>query len=122
MKEDLKPFRICPLRRDGSYRCCSSLRLLAVAGSRLLSLKQHVIFISCQTTSTVTRSVTETHLRVHQVVLDLLLGHGDVLQDDLQPHGHHAGHPVHQAGADVARHPPLEHRAEFTSGASSTSP
>lgn len=35
-----------------------------------------------------------------------------MLQDDLQPHGHHAGHPVDQAGADVGGHPPLERRGE----------
>ena len=45
---------------------------------------------------------------MNDVVLDLLLCDGDVLQDHLQPHRHHAGHPVHQAGADVAGHPPLE--------------
>lgn len=48
------------------------------------------------------------YLRVNYVVLDLLLCDGDVLQDDLQPHRHHAGHPVDQAGADVTGHPPLE--------------
>lgn len=31
-----------------------------------------------------------------------------MLQNDLQPHGHHAGHPVHQAGTDVGGHAPLE--------------
>jgi len=50
------------------------------------------------------------YLRVNDVVLDLLLRDGDVLQDHLQPHGHHAGHPVDQDGADVAGHPPLDPR------------
>ncbi len=33
-----------------------------------------------------------------------------MLQNDLQPHRHHAGHPVDQARADVTGHPPLEQR------------
>lgn len=49
------------------------------------------------------------YLCVNYVVLDLLLCDGDVLQNHLQPHRHHAGHPVDQAGADVTGHPPLEH-------------
>lgn len=49
-----------------------------------------------------------SYLCVDYVVLDLLLCDGDVLQNDLQPHRHHAGHPVDQAGADVTGHPPLE--------------
>lgn len=48
------------------------------------------------------------YLRVNYVVLDLLLCDGDVLQNDLQPHCHHAGHPVDQTGANVTGHPPLE--------------
>lgn len=47
------------------------------------------------------------YLCVDDVALDLLLGDGDVLQNHLQPHRHHAGHPVHQAGVDVARHAAL---------------
>lgn len=49
-----------------------------------------------------------SYLCVDYVVLDLLLCDGDMLQNDLQPHRHHAGHPVDQAGADVTGHPPLE--------------
>lgn len=45
---------------------------------------------------------------MNYVVLDLVLCDGDVLQNDLQPHRHHAGHPVDQAGADVTGHSPLE--------------
>lgn len=48
------------------------------------------------------------YLCADDVALDLLYGNWDVLQNDLQPHGHHTGHPVHQTGADVARHAPLE--------------
>lgn len=48
------------------------------------------------------------YLCVNYVVLDLLLCDGDVLENDLQSHRHHAGHPVDQAGADVTGHPPLE--------------
>lgn len=48
------------------------------------------------------------YLCVNYVVLDLLLRDGDVLEYDLQPHRHHAGHPVDQAGTDVTGHPPLE--------------
>lgn len=55
-----------------------------------------------------------SYLCVNYVVLDLLLCDGDVLQDHLQPHRHHAGHPVHQAGADVAGHPPLEQQEKNT--------
>lgn len=46
------------------------------------------------------------------VGLDLLLRDGHVLQNDLQSHGHHTGHPVDQTGADVARHPLLENQEE----------
>lgn len=46
------------------------------------------------------------------IILDLLLCDRDVLQNDLQPHGHHAGHPADQAGADVTGHPPLEQRGK----------
>lgn len=41
------------------------------------------------------------YLRGDDVGLDLLLRDGHVLQDHLQPHGHHTGHPVDQTGADV---------------------
>lgn len=47
------------------------------------------------------------YLCVNYVVLDLLLCDRDVLQNDLQPHRHHAGHPADQAGADVTGHSPL---------------
>lgn len=53
------------------------------------------------------------YLCVNNVVLNLLLCDRDVLQNDLQSHRHHAGHPVDQAGADVARHPPLERKEMF---------
>lgn len=53
------------------------------------------------------------YLCVNYVVLDLLLCDGDVLQNDLQPHRHHAGHPVDQAGADVTGHPPLEQQEKI---------
>lgn len=58
------------------------------------------------------------YLCVNNVVLDLLLCDRDVLQNDLQPHRHHAGHPVHQAGADVAGHSLLKQKkkkGEFSS-------
>lgn len=42
------------------------------------------------------------------VVLYLVWCNWDMVQNDLQPHCHHAGHPVDQAGADVAGHTPLE--------------
>lgn len=45
---------------------------------------------------------------MNNVVLDLGLCDGDVLQNDLQPHRHHARHPVDQAGTDVTGHPPLK--------------
>lgn len=45
---------------------------------------------------------------VYNVVLDLGLRDGNVLQNDLQPHRHHARHPVDQAGTDVTGHPPLK--------------
>lgn len=48
------------------------------------------------------------YLCVNNVVLDLRLCDGDVLQNDLQPHRHHARHPIDQAGTDVAGHPPLK--------------
>ena len=48
------------------------------------------------------------YLCVNYVVLDLLLCDGDVLENDLQPHRHHAGHPIDQTGADVTGHPPLK--------------
>lgn len=47
------------------------------------------------------------YLCVDYVVLDLFLCDRDMLQNDLKPHRHHAGHPVHQAGADVTGHSPL---------------
>lgn len=50
------------------------------------------------------------YLSVNNVVLDLVLCDGDVLQDELQPHRHHAGHPVDQAGTDLTRHPPLNRK------------
>lgn len=53
------------------------------------------------------------YLCVNYVVLDLLLCDGDVLQNDLQPHRHHTGHPVYQAGADVTGHPPLEQQEKI---------
>lgn len=53
------------------------------------------------------------YLRVNYVGLDLLLCDGDVLQNHLQPHRHHAGHPVDQAGADVTGHPPLEQQEKI---------
>lgn len=55
---------------------------------------------------------------MNYVILDLVLCDGDVLQNDLQPHCHHACHPVDQAGADVTGHPPLkpEKNKTFTSG------
>lgn len=49
-----------------------------------------------------------TYLCVYNVVLDLGLRDGNVLQNDLQPHRHHARHPVDQAGTDVTGHPPLK--------------
>lgn len=54
------------------------------------------------------------YLCVNNVVLNLLLCDGDVLQNELQPHRHHAGHPVDQAGTDVTRHPPLEPHRKIT--------
>lgn len=48
------------------------------------------------------------YLCVNYVALDLLLCDRDVLQNHLQSHRHHAGHPVNQTGADVTWHPPLE--------------
>lgn len=55
---------------------------------------------------------------MNYVILDLVLCDGDVLQNDLQPHCHHACHPVDQAGADVTGHPPLkpEKNKTFTLG------
>lgn len=41
------------------------------------------------------------YLCVDYVALDLLLCDRDVLQNHLQSHRHHAGHPVNQTGADV---------------------
>lgn len=55
-----------------------------------------------------------SYLCVDYVVLDLVLCDGDVLQNDLQPHRHHAGHPVDQTGADVTGHSPLESQGRFT--------
>lgn len=54
------------------------------------------------------RALNFIYLCVNNVVLDLGLCDGDVLQNDLQPHRHHARHPVDQAGTDVTGHPPLK--------------
>lgn len=53
------------------------------------------------------------YLCVDYVALDLLLCDRDVLQNHLQSHRHHAGHPVNQTGADVTWHPPLEQNNVF---------
>lgn len=43
---------------------------------------------------------------------DLILCDWDVLQNDLQSHGHHTGQPVHHTGVHLCRHGPLERNSE----------